>query len=263
MTTALSRVLRDKRALYNSSHTMGRMKASTGAGLLSMLGGGMDMSHGHSINRGANTQRYALYRGWVHAAVNAIAKKAASQPVNVGRMEGKHQTPKQGTKAAEREFQILPDHPLTASLDRPNSMQSRWQFVYSFVANLNLTGWSFVISDNESGEHRFYSIPTTWVEPIHQDYPFSHFKIINPRNPRIGEDQTILDRSQVSFAYVPNPGDPFTSLAPAQAQQAAIKIDEHIQSSQSIFFENGIFPSVLITIGQNPNPTPGATPPRS
>ena len=225
----------------------------------------------------ADRERYGLFRGWLYSAINALAMKAASQPVNVARLLGAeprddersrpsttkywHQRKMtQGiiTKTAREEFELLLSHPLIDLLDRPNPIQSRWQFVYSFVANLNLTGWSFIVFDEtEEGNPEMYSLPTTWVKVDHTDGPFSGFRIVNPKNPTASQDAPPLTRENVAFAYLPNPADPLAALPPVQTQSNAVRIDDHIQTSQERFFENGIFPSVVVTVGKNPTGTSG------
>lgn len=214
----------------------------------------------------ASRQRYSLFRGWLYAAINALASEAAGQPVNVGRLLGSDKPAKtksysQWKKAARTEWEVLEDHPLLDVLEHPNLMQGRWEFVYSFVANLNLTGWGYVVGgeNEETGQMELYSLPTTWIRPDHEEGPFTKFYIVNPRKGEVEDRDHPLTRDQVAFAHLPNPADPLSALAPAQSQMAAIRIDDHIQTSQEQFFNNGIFPSVIVTIGTDPHPSmPGA-----
>ena len=158
-------------------------------------------------------------------------------------------------KAAGSELEVHPDHWLVDLLERPNRIQYRWQFTYSFIANLCLTGWSYIVGGkNEEGELEFYSLPTSWVQPDHTNGAFEEFRIINPKNPEAGLNSKPLSREFVAFAHLPNPSDPLSALAPASAQSRAIKIDDSIQSSQTVFFENAVFPSAIVTIGKNPHP---------
>lgn len=223
-------------------------------------------------NRAANKQRYALYRGWVYAAINAIALEGAGQSPNVGKLTGSSQrnqersspgsvkswdlqnVPKHiGKKAARQELEVLTDHPILHAMERPNSFQHSHEFVYSFFANLNLTGWGYIIGGETDLGLEFFSIPTTWVTPVHKNgKAFSEFIIKDPNS--TSQKGVILGREFVSFAYLPHPGDPKLALSPSQAQSAAIKIDDSIQFSQQRFFSNGIFPSMIITIGKNPHP---------
>src|SRR5690606_34688604 len=122
------------------------------------------------------------------------------------------------------------------------------------VANLCLTGWSFIVADVEDGETVYYSLPSTWVRPDHTKGPFAEFRIVNPEDPAAESDQKPIPGDQVCFAYFPNPSNPLSALAPAGAQNDAIQVDDKIQTCQRVFFDNGVFPSVLITVGKNPHP---------
>jgi phage portal protein BeeE len=157
------------------------------------------------------------------------------------------------SKAARTGIELLTSGELVDLVDCPNDIQNRWQFTYSFIANLCLTGWSYLIKDvSEDGEERpqMYSVPTTWVTPDHTNGPFSAIKVKNPKKP--GSEGETYDRTQFAFAHLPNPSDPLSALAPASAQAISIRIDDHIQTSQEAFFHNGIFPSVLVTVGKMP-----------
>lgn len=215
-------------------------------------------------NDTAQRERYGLFRGWFYSAVHAIASEAAGQAVHVGRMKGGvgsgfqksiYQRPDNWRKEASQQMEMLVDHPLVDFLEQPNSVQGRWQFVYSFVANLCLTGWSYIVGGvSEEGAVELYSLPTTWVRPDHSEGPFSKFRIINPKNPTAEADSKPLDRKNVGFAYLPNPSDPLLAMAPSASQMTAIKIDDNIQNCQGAFFENGLFPSVIVTVGKDPHP---------
>lgn len=247
-------------------------------GMLAPVGEAMEGFAGFGDRQGQYKHRYSLFKGWLFSAINAIASKAAGQNVNVakftndiGEERGKLATRKREQlnilmrkmtenahsrcqKAPNLEVEILRSNPLVDALEKPNEIQDRWQFVYSFVANLAITGWSYIIIDtNDEGKLQFFSIPTTWVTPLSSGgKPFEKFQIRNPRKP--GSEGKILDKDHVAFAYLPNPSDPLTALSPSSAQIEAIKIDDHIQSSQEAFFNNGIFPSVKVIVGRNPHP---------
>jgi phage portal protein BeeE len=215
-------------------------------------------------------ERYALFRGWLYSAINAIAQEAAGQPVCVGRMKGakpkeeersspsvvKNTMPTRiRTKAAEHELEIFQDHILLDVMERPNPIQDKWQFTYMFIANLALTGWAYVIADRASdndGRMDYYCLPTTWVHPDHTEGPFSKFRISNPRKPGSMDKKDMIGRENVAFAYLPNPSDPLAALAPVASQMMAVRINDHIETSREQFFHNGIFPSVIVTVGKQP-----------
>lgn len=251
------------------------MRLKQEGGLSELLTKGPMSSFSAFREQGANRQRYGLFRGWLYSAVHAICSKGAGQPVHVGRivdavdMEEEERSRRFRTKshlmsrmpsgakmAVEHgELEHDPANPFLKTLAVPNPIQNKWEFSYSFLANLCLTGWSFVMGgQGEGGKQELYSLPTTWVQPDHKEGPFSRFKIRDPSKPNAGSDDDWFTRDQVSFAYLPNPSNPLGALAPATSQTMSIKIDDHIQASQEAFFDNGIFPSVVVSVGREPHP---------
>ena len=215
-----------------------------------------------------NRERYALFKGWVYPPVNAIAETGAGQKICVGKVkkkeEGKpssrkHYETKIPTqvmeKAADSEIEILQSHWLLDVMKNPNPVQTKWEFVYTFFANLCLTGWSYVIGGQvgtkKEPKVEFYAIPTTWVTPDHREEPFGSIVVKNPRRP--GSSVT-LKKGEFGFAKLPNPADPLAAISPASTQITALRIDDHIQSSRERFYHNGIFPSAIVKIGTNPHP---------
>ncbi len=265
---ALTKALASSRAVVATAHEAA-MRTKAEGGLAEILTPGTMGMFGDSQNSAKYRERYGLFRDWLYSAINAIAEKAAGQAVNLGRFtnvpesenrkrrpsRSKHFLMQRMTKtvhqmSSHRDLEIIEDDPLLKILERPNPLQHRWQFVYSFVANLCLTGWAFIVAD-EDGEDGLdlYSLPTTWVHSIHKDGAFSKFKIITPGKPA---NDIELDRSQVAFGHLPNPANPMAALAPAGSQIQSVRINDHIMTSQEALFGNGIFPSVVMTMGKRP-----------
>lgn len=277
MTQNLSKALARTRTVYTNAYLEGgRLKQ---AGLLD-LAPSSSLGFGDFASQTNNKRRYQNYRGWVYAAINALASEGAGQPIQVGRLKKTKEKEPKGrksyikekmplglrTKTADEEMELLPDHFLLKKLEKPNPIQHAWQFTYSFISNLCLTGWSFVFGGEIEGQDgvEFYSLPTSWVTPIHKKGAFAEFRVADPNNPQAQyDDNNIFSAENVAFAYLPDPSNPLAALAPAAAQNAAITIDDNIQRSQAVFFDNMIAPSALVTVGKNPHPdVPGGVRPR-
>lgn len=217
-----------------------------------------------------NRQMYSNYRSWVYAAVHALASEGAGQPVSLYRSKAKSAPKKSKLKTrkfmqglsikAKDDDEAIMDHPILDRLHKPNPMQLHYQFVYSFIASIYLTGWGFIVCDDagkkdgDSGLPYLYSLPTTWITPKHEKGPFSEFIVADPSNPKAAADAEPIPRSMVHFAYFPDPSNPLAALSPAASQTPAIQIDNNIQNTQVQFFENGLFPSAIVTVGKDPHP---------
>jgi len=242
------------------------MDLKQAGGLSSQLAVDSMAGMGDMRSQSQNRMRYGLYRGWLYSAINALGEAGSGQPVSVYKSKAKREETRQAlhrlnqvkgnrfmlTKHEQDRLELIESDPLIDTLRHPNPIQGQMQFVYSFIVNFLLTGWSYIVAGEGENGLELYSLPTTWITPDHSKGPFSAFKFRNPNN-RTQEPET-LTREQVGFAHMPNPGNPLAAMAPAESQMLAIRIDDHIQSSQEQFFENGIFPSAAIIVGKQPHP---------
>lgn len=295
-TSALEKSLSQARTFSSTTFQTSLRLRQAGTGnfgdLFSDLGG-FSGGFGSTQEKRGQRESYANFRGWLYSAVNAIATEGAGQTARVGRLVGQESSevnrsafssskaygeflrskmPKStqkkldglaSLKTARSGVELIQSGELVDLVDCPNDIQNRWQFTYSFITNLCLTGWSYLIKDiSEDGAERpqMFSVPTTWVTPNHTNGPFSSIVLKNPKKP--GSQGQEYDRTQFAFAHLPNPSDPLSAIAPASAQAISIRIDDHIQTSQEAFFHNGIFPSVLVTIGKLPLGESGGVRPR-
>ena len=213
----------------------------------------------------AYAEQYSLMREWVYSAINALASEGAGQPPVVARLSGskvkpqgkklhelKRMTKTARQKTANTEYEIQEDHFLVDLLEHPNEFQEKWQFVYSFFANLVLTGIAYVTVgySKRLKKLELYSLPSTWVKPNHEKGLFTQFEVKNPN--AVGAEPTMLDRTQVGFAMLPNPSDPLAVLAPASSQLRTLRMYEHMLNGQEAFLRNSAFPSVIVSMAQGP-----------
>jgi phage portal protein BeeE len=263
---ALTKSIEQSRALVNTVHAGAlRLKAD---GLLQQVSGGGSLlsSVDDWQQQSKNRDAYDQFRSWVYAAVNCICQRAIKQPINVARLKGPATASPKSTKglllekmpavirakAEGQEMEIDHDHPLLKVLERPNPEQWRHQFVYMIIAGLNLTGRAYVVRDEVDGETQLFAVPTTWVRTDRSKWPKIQYFVSNPKDVASQGKSRPLDESQVMSLYLPNPSDPLGAISPASSQVAAIRVDDRIQTCQEKHFDNGIFPSWVVTVGKNP-----------
>ena len=228
----------------------------------------------------STSRRYGLFRGWLYSAVNTLCQYASSAPVCMAQSESDNEQVdeerrirRNQTKAAmppslkslREEFEVIKNHAFLDTLEKPNQFQSRSHFVYMFVANLALTGRAYIIGgETKDGGYEFFALPSSWVQPDHSKGPYSQFKIQDPKKPQQANNTPLIPAENVEIAYLPNPGDPLGAMAPVESMGPSLSIDTYIQRSQQRFFENGLYPSAVVTVGKDPHPDApsGGTRPR-
>jgi len=266
MSTALTKAIRRTESVALTAYDCGVKAKGSGTSLDFTPSSPMAGMAGWQQQQ-AHAEQYSYMREWVYAAINALASEGAGQPPVVARLSGSKVKDKlQGKKlcelnrmtktarckAANMEYEIQQDHLLVELLEHPNEFQEKWQFVYSFFANLVLTGIAYItVSYSERLKKlELYSLPSTWVKPNHKNGLFSQFEVKNPK--AVGVEPVMLDRTQVGFAMLPNPSDPLAALAPASTQLRTLKMYEHMLNGQEAFFRKGAFPSVIVSMAQGP-----------
>ncbi len=276
---ALTKALDRSAVLVSSAHDRAlRMKAS---GLMDSFATPAVALHGGDWTASARSREALLqFRSWVYAAVSALGNRAGGQPMHVGRVKGKGKgkagpgkprrdweltskmTPALARKFSQEGVEQVADHPLLAAMEHPNQLQWRSQFVFSFVASLNLTGRGYVVVDSgKKGDTRYFSLPASWVREDRSKWPEVKYHVGNPGT--IGAKTVDLGPEQVARAVMPDPANPLGALAPAASQAPAIRIDDRVQTCQEKFFDNSVNPSVIVTIGKEPLAgLPGGSRPR-
>jgi phage portal protein BeeE len=221
-------------------------------------------------------ERFAQFRGTVYSAINATSLHACKADTKVASVKGKEKEKKprgrkalllksmptsMRSKAAESELEVHEDHPLKKLLEKPNPFQGRLQFVYSFIANINLTGKGYIVGGvGEDDQMELYALPSSWVTPQYDKGKLTGWKVGDPGKPIVQHEE--LKPNQVVCAYMPDPSDPRGSLAPAASQSPAIRVNDKIWASREMFFENGIYPGSIVTVGTDPHPDAGGKRPR-
>lgn len=239
--------------------------APEGAGIGGATGGAGALGLGFRQDARAR-EAYAQFKNWVYVSVNALAKRVARQAVCAGELVGASPNPDRHVpphrkntiatflKAAvqNQTVEIFDDHLVLDVLHEPNRVQGKFEFMYSSVVNLLITGEAYwiagLVRDGEENEPRLelWSVPTNWVVPKHKDGLFSSFDI-KIDGKKIAED---LPPEAVARTYYPHPTSMQMAWSPLLAMSTASQIDSHILSTQLQLFERGIFPNVVVSVGK-------------
>lgn len=252
---ALSRALANAEGLVRSARTAA---AARPTGPLAPAGGSWGVPV-PSLGRAREQAEHC--RGWVYAAVRAIASRIAGQPICAGR---KVRSPARGpsrkadvplcVKSAGN-VEPLDSHPVLDLLADPNPVMTSWALRYMTVASLELTGraywWLF---RDETGRESVWPLASSWVLPNHTPSLYSSYTV---QAPGLGTPFTVPGEDVVHFLY-PDPSDPvYGALSPLQALARSVVADEAIQDSQWRAFANGVNPGWLLTVGRHPDTVTG------
>lgn len=277
--------IRDARAASDSytaraAHAYAVRRAGLGA--VASMGGGQSGSFGAPRDAAAAAAEHV--GGWVYAATRPIIQRVAGQPLRVARLKGPSRPRKTagrtwGTKAvaatgtprcpdARRmpesfkayapNLDVIDTHPVIDMLARPNHFMSGWALFAVTVAALEYTGEAFWIATEgtgDDGQDEIFPVPTHWVKAVHTPTrAFDHY-IVTPRDS--SDEIRVPAENMVRFFY-PDENDPLGAKSPLRMLRKAVSADEAIQTAQDRSFKNGIWPGLVITVGQQQD-VPGVT----
>ncbi len=226
-------------------------------------------------------QFYRLVRNWVAACTKVVATRVSAQPWMAGYYteqpeEGSRGSSKPGKKPKHYNRSLIPrtlprvkeygladlepepNHPSLWTLDRPNHVQGRFEFLYMIVMNLLITGEWYVIGGISKRKDKrdkkkapkdkmeLWAIPSSMMEPDHSQGLFGGYKLITG----MGGQGIPIPAENVARGYFVDPSDPKGCMSPLITCLQAARIDDFILSSQEASFERGINPNLLITIGK-------------
>lgn len=182
--------------------------------------------------------------GWVHVAVNARAEGMAQVPMSSYQ--------RQGRKWVEIEDSV---DPLTALLENPNDLETRFEFWAHTVTYLDLTGNCLWLklrervsnkADRRNGRNKvaqLWILPSQFVTPLVDTRGMlTGYEMAN------GEGGTFpIPIEDVVHHRYTNPENPLWGLGRLQAAAAAMKSQDAIKSAQLSAFNNDILSTLYFT----------------
>jgi len=209
-----------------------------------------------------HADQYGYYQGYPYAIIHSIANRLAAQPVRVARLLPAGTRPRRGfgVKSVDLipkhlhdmtgRLELLPDHRIMRALANPNPLMVRHHLMYATAASIELTGFGYWwMYQDEAGADQIWHVPTHWIQPVHKpEKLFAYYQITLPGT---GEPIKVPTKQIVPF-LAPDPSDPFSALAPLQANARTVMTDFAFEMAQRMSLENGINPGLAIMVGKPP-----------
>lgn len=190
----------------------------------------------HLRRKSVETDPAGSYAGWVYAALSKRAKRIGSIDLSLYDL-----------KRGSGELEEIDDHELLSLLQRPNPMQSQYQFFYTIEMMLGIWGSSPIYKDR-SGSKRIMNL---W--PLRPDL----LKSITNADGKIvkytytvGGEVKDLAPEDVFLINEPSPTSIITGFSPTQA--ASLEIDSDIAAAvwNKCLIENFAEPGGVLTTDQ-------------
>jgi len=180
---------------------------------------------------------------WINAAVGTVARSVALQPLRVFTLDGEQR-------------QGVDNHPFETLLNRPNPLMSRYEFIYSLVAWIKLTGNAYVWLNRlgpKQPPEEMWIIPTNRMKPVPDGHLYLKGYAYDPGD---GNMQA-LDVGDVVHVRNFHPSNQWLGASDIEALAWAAEGDWHMARWNSKFFDkdNAKFPGILTFAESIPDQT--------
>lgn len=266
-----------------------RQKASVSALTMTGVGQGTLGQLQKQTSLAQHKEQYRYNVNWPNAIIKVISDRIAGQPLRVARVVTKEEvrelvgivrkgTERQRVKALRRlrriracspnkkflpghlkhhhaNLEVLEDHPILRVVAEPNPIMVRWSLVYMTVGSMELTGkgyWWFDRVDGWKNKFQLWPIPSSWIEPVHDQAKQMLYAEWEIRPPGTGENVRVPGNA-VGYMYYPDPANPLGAISVLQSQARSVIVDEGILECQRRSFANELFPGMAVVIGRNPD----------
>ena len=177
-----------------------------------------------------------LYRklSWVMLAVDLTAKGGALTPFEVKRL------------ISDKEPKDIPNHPFEQLLQRPNELDSRYEFLYGTIAFYALTGnayWWLNRADEKSPPDEMWLIPSNMIQPVPDENMFIRGYLYSPGNGR----EILLPPREIMHFKRFNPASRFVGLSAIESIALVATGDLAMQKWNTELFgkNNARLPGIL------------------
>ena len=177
-----------------------------------------------------------LYRvlSWVMLAVDITASAASLTPFSVARI------------ISGKEPKDIPNHDFELLLNRPNELDSRFEFLYATIAFYRLTGnayWWLNSKDKNTPPEEMWFIPSNMIIPVPDKYMYLKGYMYYPGN---GMEIFLEPHEIVHFKRF-NPFSRFVGLSAVESIALVSSGDLGMQQYNTTLFanNNGRLPSVM------------------
>ena len=170
---------------------------------------------------------------WVHIAVKTAAQSGAATPFYVKRLEG------------EKRIDV-PNHGFERLLEKPNPLQSRFEFLEEHFSSFKLTGnsyWFLNRMDAEDEPSEMWIIPPAMIQPVPDGKMYLKGYVFKAST---GEERA-LDVSQIVHFKSYNPVNSFVGMSPIEAAAVQATGDMKMTKFNLEFYgeHNGRMPGVM------------------
>lgn len=195
--------------------------------------------HGYELQRGLFDEKgnkedmLRAYSSWVYACATKRAQSIAKAKFRLFR------------RNASDDYTELDDHPALLVLDRPNPVETKYQWLFRMSLHADLTGdaYSYIVRDKAGRIRELWSLQPQYIYIIpNSDGTINHYELRMGR----GTENISFQPSEIMHYRHPSPLDPYYGASVVMAVAQSVDINDFQHNYQRNFYKRAALPPAIL-----------------
>lgn len=195
--------------------------------------GGMNLIRGLFDNKGEKEDMLRAYQSWVYACATKRAQSVAKAKFRLFR------------RNASDDYTELDDHSALMILERPNPLETKYQYLFRTILHMDLTGdaYSYIVRDGAKRVRELWSLQPEFMTVIpNTDGTVSYYEL------DYGNGTPIVEFSPNDIIHYkhPSPIDPYYGASVVMAVAQSVDINDFQHNYQRNFYRRSALPPAVL-----------------
>lgn len=182
---------------------------------------------------GNKSKTLSTYASWVYACATKRAQSVAAAKFRLYKRNGAD------------DYTELDDHNSLLILERPNPLETKYQYLFRTVLHMDLTGdaYSLIVRDKANRIRELWSLQPETIRIIpNQDGTIAYYEL---KNWGEGKTTPILPKDVIHFKH-PNPTNPYYGASVVMAAAQSVDINSFQHNYQRNFYKQSALPPAVL-----------------
>lgn len=194
---------------------------------------GYELQRGLNDNKGNKEDMIRSYASWVYACATKRAQSVAKAKFRLFK------------RNASDDYTELDDHPSLLVLDRPNPIETKYQYLFRTILHMDLTGdaYTYIIRDRANRIKELWSLQPEYMYIIpNDDGTINRYELRMGR----GTPDIPFQPSEIIHYKHPSPLDPYYGASVVMAVAQSVDINDFQHNYQRNFYKRAALPPAIL-----------------
>jgi len=194
---------------------------------------GYDLQRGLTDSKGNKDDMLKSYASWVYACATKRAQSVAKAKFRLF------------SRNASDDYTELDDHPALLVLEKPNPIETKYQYLFRTILHMDLTGdaYSYIVRDNAKRIRELWSLQPEFMHIVpNTDGTINRYELRMGK----GTPDVSFDPKEIIHFKHPSPLDPYYGASVVMAVAQSVDINDFQHNYQRNFYKRSALPPAVL-----------------